>query len=261
MIKVRKEQLHLIASLFTGIEDSMVIACLQGYMGDAYVKTWRSPKAALIISGEYSFFGGDPLSEEGKYLAQHLFDVYNGDSSVGIFADQHPQWENTLMECAQNHPKAVARFGIAQKDYVFDMGLLQKYIDSLPAEFQMMPFNEDIYKQAMAEPWSQEFCETFASERDYLERGFGFAALYRGKMVSGASTMTVYDGGTEIQVATEESYRQKGLALPCAAALVKKCAERGIRPCWDAANLISKKMALKLGYEYKGEYTTIHMHP
>ena len=71
--------------------------------------------------------------------------------------------------------------------------------------------------------------------------------------------MTVYDGGIEIQVATDEKYRRHGLALSCAAALIQECTIRKIRPCWDAANLISKKMALRLGYEYKGEYPTIHM--
>ncbi|MDY2920567.1 MAG: GNAT family N-acetyltransferase [Lentihominibacter sp.] len=34
---------------------------------------------------------------------------------------------------------------------------------------------------------------------------------------------------------------------------------RGIRPCWDAANEISLHMALKLGYEYNGEYSTVHL--
>ena len=111
----------------------------------------------------------------------------------------------------------------------------------------------------MGSDWSKEFCETFASADDYLKRGFGFAILDDGKLVSGASTMTVYDGGTEIQVATHEEYRRRGLAMPCAAALVRECAKRNTRPHWDAANLVSKKMALDLGYEYKGDYTTIHM--
>jgi len=48
--------------------------------------------------------------------------------------------------------------------------------------------------------------------------------------------------------------------MSCAAAFLLTCQHRGIRGCWDAANRTSRKMALKLGYEYKGEYTTIHMH-
>lgn len=71
--------------------------------------------------------------------------------------------------------------------------------------------------------------------------------------------MTVYHGGIEIQVATRESYGGKGLAMACSAALIRECVRRGIRLCWDAANLTSKHMALNLGYEYRGEYLTIQM--
>lgn len=260
MIEVKKNQMELIAPLFHGIEDSMVTACLQGYMGKAYIRTWVDPRAALIVSGEYSFFGGNADSEDADYLICHLFDVTPADSTVGIFADARPEWESALTKCRKNHPQPVPRFGIAQKDYTFDQELLQSYMDSIPKGFRLVPFDEDLYRQAMEAEWSREFCETFASSEDFLSRGFGFAAVKDGRLVSGASTMTVYDGGTELQVATHEAFRRKGLALPCAAAMVKECSRRSIRPCWDAANLISKKMALKLGYEYKGEYTTIHMH-
>ena len=260
MIRVKKEQMGLVAHFFEGIEDSMVIACLQGYMGTAYVRSWKDPKAALIISGEYSFFGGEAQSDDGNYLVEHFFDVNPGESSVAIFADQRPEWETALLGCRKNHPKPVVRFGIAQKDYDFDQERLQAYIDSLSPAYQLVPFDEDLYCQAMAEEWSQEFCQVFASAEDFLKRGFGYAVVDGGKLVSGTSTMTVYDGGAELQVATHEAYRQKGLAIVCAAAMVKECSKRGIRPCWDAENLISKKMALKLGYEYKGDYTTIHMH-
>jgi hypothetical protein len=259
MIPVGKQERATVAELFDGIEDSMVVAYLQGYMGCAYVRTSDAPQAAVLISGEYSFWGGDSDSEDAAYLVEHFFDANPDSESVGIFADACPRWEQTLMACKKNHPRTVPRFRIAQKDYDFDLEQLTKYRDALPAGFELVPFDERIYKTAMAADWSKEFCETFDSAKDYLQRGFGYAALKDGELVSGSSTMTVYDGGTEIQVATREDCRRKGLALPCSAAMVLECARRGIRPCWDAANEISKKMALKLGYEYEGEYTTIHM--
>lgn len=259
MIQVKKNQLNDVAFLFDGIEDSMVKACLQGYLGKAYVKTLISPKAGLIVSGEYSFFGGDPNSEEAEYLIRNLFKVNESESTVGIFSDAKPDWEKRLLAIPENNPVSVPRFGIVQKDYTFDDKVLQEYIDAIDEGFVIVPFNEDIYYQALKEDWSKEFCEIFSSAQDYLTKGVGFAALKNGKLVSGASSQTVYDGGIEIQVATDEKYKQRGLALACAAALIQECAKRKIRPCWDAANLISKKMALKLGYEYKGEYITIYM--
>ena len=225
MHPVEIEKRNTIAPLFEGIQDSMVIACLQGIMGQAYVAQETEPKAALIVSGEYSFFGGDPTSDDALELVRNLFQVNESDRTVVIFDDQ----------------------------------LLQRYMDAIPEGYQLAAFDEDLYHQAMAEDWSREFCEVFPSAEEYLNKGFGFGILKEGRLVSGASTMTVYHGGIEIQVATRESYGGKGLAMACSAALIRECVRRGIRPCWDAANLTSKHMALNLGYEYRGEYLTIQM--
>lgn len=92
MIQVEKTQLMQIASIFDDIEDSMVKACLQGYMGRAFVQTMNQPKAALIVSGEYSFFGGDPDSDDARYLARNLFSVVEHESAVSIFSEERPDW-------------------------------------------------------------------------------------------------------------------------------------------------------------------------
>lgn len=257
--KVEMDERKDIAELFEGIEDSMVIAYLQGYMGDAYIDKCPDPTVGMIISGEYTFFGGDPNSNLAGKLVKSTFKYNPGDETVAIFSDDKPEWENTILSVPENHPVSVPRFGIAQKDYEFDKKLMQSFIDSLPSGYEIKMFDEDLYRQAMSEAWSSEFCETFESAEDYLEKGFGYAAVKDGKLISATSTMTVYDGGTEIQIATHPDYRKKGLALPTAGAFILECMKRGIRPCWDAANEASLHMALKLGYEYKGEYTTVQM--
>lgn len=260
MIKVKKEELNEIADLFKGIQDSMVIACIQGYMGDAYVDRLPDPTTGLIISGEYSFFAGDAKGPQAFQLVDKLFILNPSTETVCIFPDNEPEWGNALMKVEKNNPKVVPRYGIVQKDYVFDEDLLKSYMNRVPEGYELRMFDENIYTQSLEEDWSKAFCEIYASASDYLNRGFGYAVLQDGKLVSGTSTMTVYDGGTEIQVATHPDFRKKGLAMTCAAAFVLECQHRGIRACWDADNQISKKMALALGYEYKGEYDTVHMH-
>lgn len=260
MIKVKKNEMYNIANLLKGVEDSMVIACLQGYMGSAYVDRLPDPTIAMIVSGEYSFFGGNANSEAAKELVRNIFDYIEGESSVAIYADDNLQWRDLLLSVSENNPVEVTRYGILQKDYEFDKDKLNNFIHSMPEGYELTRFDKQIYEQAMSEAWSMEFCETFDTVEDYLEKGFGFGAIYQGQLVSGASTMTVYDGGTEVQIATKEEFQRRGLAIPCAAALLLECMNRQIRPCWDAATLISKHMALKLGYEYKGEYSTVHMH-
>ncbi len=259
MIEVEKMQLSQVALLLNEFEDSMVKACLQGYMGSAFVQSMNHPEAVMIVSGEYCFWGGDPNSHEAKYLVRNIFSVAKPSSLIAIYLESELDWEKLLLTMTQYNPVVVPRYGIVQKDYTFNNSVLQSYIDSIPEGFELVPFNENIYHQAMEEAWSQEFCEIFLSAEDYLARGFGFAVQKNGKLASGASTMTVYNGGIEIQVATHKNYKRNGLALSCAAAMIQECVRRKIRPCWDAANLISKKMAIKLGYEYRGEYNTIYI--
>ncbi len=257
MQKVQKDEMGHIAALFRGVEDSMVIACLQGYMGEAFANRIPFPDFAMIVSGEYSFFGGDWGHSEVPMLLENLFSYIPGDVTTAIYADDAPGWRELLMKQEAYSPREVMRYGIAQKDYNFDLEHLQKIIKGLPTGYELRAFDRGIYQQAMEEAWSREFCETFASAEDYLQRGFGFGILYQGKLVAGASTMTVYDGGTETQVATKEGHQRKGLAMICAARFIIEAQARRVRPCWDAANLTSKHMALQLGYEYRGDYTTV----
>ncbi len=258
MHKITKEERQKVAHLFDGIEDSMVIAYLQGYMGDGYVDAFPQPIAGMIISGEYSFFGGDAKSPEAKALIAQVFDVVPEDETTAIFAEGKG-WEAALLSVEKNSPVEVPRFGIVQRDYDFDVSLLERISSQVPEGYEMRPFDKEIYEAAMEEEWSRPFCETFSSAEDFLTRGFGFAILKEWELVCGTSTMTVYDGGTETQVATREEHQGKGLALACSSTFVLECVRRGIRPCWDAANEASLHMALKLGYEYKGVYSTVVM--
>ncbi len=257
MLKVKAEEMGQIEELFAGIEDSMVIACLQGTMGEAFANRIPAPDFAMIVSGEYSFFGGDWTHPEVSEMLTGLFDFIAGDVSTAIYADTCPEWGDLLVSHREYSPQTVIRYGIAQKDYHFDEAYLVEIVSGLPDGYELTALDAGLYRQALIEEWSKEFCETFASAEDYLRRGFGFAVLNHGEMVAGASTMTVYDGGAETQVATKQEHQGKGLAMVCAAAFILEAQKRGIRPCWDAANLISKHMALRLGYEYRGDYTTV----
>jgi predicted GNAT family acetyltransferase len=69
-------------------------------------------------------------------------------------------------------------------------------------------------------------------------------------VVSIASTLTPFKDEFEIEVRTENSakYRQKGLATIVSSALILHALDKGYIPHWDAANEISVKLALKLGY-------------
>lgn len=260
MQKVKKDERRQMEGLFEGVWDSMVISYLQGYQGEGYVNKFPDPDFGLIVSGEYAFLGGEPKGDGACNMIENIFEYIEGDETTFIYSPENTGWRDLILECHPDRAEEVMRFWIVQKDYEFDETLLKAYVDSLPDGYEIVPFDRKMYEQAMQSDWSREFCETFEDADDYLNRGFGFGIMVQGELIAGISTMTVYDGGAEIQIATREDYRRRGLALPCAARFILEAKARGIRPCWDAANETSRHMAIKLGYEYNGEYSTVHMY-
>ena len=118
-------------------------------MGNAYAETLNHPRAALIVSGEYSFFAGDANSTDAMNLVRNLFDANKSESTIVIFDDDNPEWEKRLLSVPENNPVVVPRFGIVQKDYDFDVNMLREHIDALPEGFDLVRFDENIYNQAM----------------------------------------------------------------------------------------------------------------
>lgn len=244
-----------LAPLFEGIGDSMVIAYLQGYMGDCYVNKLPEPDYGIIVSGEYSFYGGN--ADMAEPLLANLFDYIPGEKSTAIYSDL--AWRDNHLKYPQNTPVEVMRYGIVQKDYDFDEAKLEKMAAAIPAEYKVQMFDKDIYNQCMQAEWSVEFVEGFESAADFLKRGFGIAVVRGGEIVAGAATQTVYDGGAETQLATREDQRGKGLAKAAAAAFVLEGQKRSMRICWDAANLTSLHIAQTIGFERAADYSTIHV--
>lgn len=258
--KVERAERMGIAKLFLDVDDSMITSYLQGYMGDGYVDKFPDPTVAMIVSGNFTFFGGDPYTYMAKELARYTFSLNSNEKTTAIFSDKAPGWEKILMSIPENHPKPCRRFGFLKRNYRMDPKYLISMMGDLPKGYTLVPFDKNLYLQAIKNEWSKPFCETFASAYDYLSRGLGYAVTKDGKLVSGTSTMTVCDGGAEIQVATHPGFRKKGLAIPSAAAFILECFKRGINPNWDAPDEVSLHMALRLGFQYKSKYKSVRMH-
>jgi GNAT superfamily N-acetyltransferase len=169
---------------------------------------------------------------------------------------QSEYWGILIEEKYENRFKKYNRYAIKKEKDVFKLNKLQSYIDRLPCEYELLPIDERLYNISGKESWSYDFCSQFSSYSDYRQRGIGFVILHLGKLVCGASSYTVYDGGIEIEIGTRQEYRQRGLATVCASKLILECLKRGLYPSWDAANKESLALAEKLGYHFDKEYVT-----
>lgn len=232
-----------VESLFAGWQETLIYSCLQKVMGRIYVTDPENPKSALAAIGDFRFLGGLPDAELIEKAAE----------SSGLLTPQNPAWERLIEQC---HPEAEkkSRYAI-KKNTAFCMERLKAFAGMLPEGYELKRIDSDLYDRCLERPFSADFVSVFESKEKFLKSGRGFVVLHDGRIVSGASSYTRYTDGIEIEVDTIETERGKDLATAACARLILSCLEEGLYPSWDAQNLISVRLAEKLGYEFDHEYT------
>lgn len=234
---------HAIAPLFDGWEETLIWSCLQGCMGYAIADNDQKPSAALITVGDFCFLAGVP----NHALA--------AKATAPILVPRDEEWGEVIESVWKNQVDKRLRYAIKKEPHVFDINKLTGYVNTLPDGCVLSLFDEEIYERSLREQWSKDFCAQFSDCNDYGKRGLGVAAIYRGELVSGASSYTVYHNGIEIEIDTKPEFRQRGFAAACAAGLILECLKRGLYPSWDAIDLRSVALAEKLGYHRDFPYT------
>ena len=101
--------------------------------------------------------------------------------------------------------------------------------------------------------WIESF---WPSQADFLQHGFGYAALIQGangepSLASLCISVYAADPEYELGLATVEAYQRRGLATCLADTCVAHCLARGWTPVWHcfAQNAASAAVAKKVGFE------------
>ena len=235
--------LHKIAPFFSEWQEAMIWSCLQGCMGYAIADNNENPSAAQIVNGDICFFAGAP----NESLA--------AQAAAPIIVPKNKAWEKTIESVLGGLVEKAKRYAIKKEPDVFDREKLIEFTTSLEERYSLELIDKEIYDLAIREDWSRDLCSQFADYDDYSKRGIGAAVIHQGKLVSGASSYVVYNGGIEIEIDTKPEFRQKGLATACGAKLILECLDQGLYPSWDAHDLRSVSLAEKLGYHLDYPYT------
>lgn len=138
----------------------------------------------------------------------------------------------------------------------FDTEALEKWQQSLPANYHLCPIVEESYERLAEEAWSQDLQGDF-SDFDQFQAagGFGFLLYLGEEIIAAVSTGLVYHGALEIEIATKPAYQRQGLAKILGARMIIEAQHRSLFPLWDAHNEASKKVAESLGYQCLGAYS------
>lgn len=236
------EDTSRVEKLFDGWEETLIWSCLQKVMGDIYVTDTEAPQSACARLSCFCFYAGRPDKE---------LVVTKPDGFV-IMVPGNDEWAGLIEDCYPDCKK-VTRYAI-KKDTVFDREKLQHMMSNLPAGYEIRDIDSDIYDLCLTDPVTADFVSAFGGKDSFLSLGRGKVIMKDGKIAAGASSFSRYKEGIEIEVDTEPSERQKGLAAIVCAALILDCLDEGLYPSWDAQNMISVHLAEKLGYELDHEY-------
>ncbi|WP_226577710.1 GNAT family N-acetyltransferase [Halobacillus litoralis] len=99
--------------------------------------------------------------------------------------------------------------------------------------------------------------EYWGSASEFLNNGFGFCMLSNGKVISEGTSIFCSNDFAEIDIATNEIYRGKGLATEISKAFICHSLENAKIPRWDCdvTNTSSIKLAEKLGFSSTSTYS------
>lgn len=235
--------------IFDGWDETMIWSCLQNVMGCIYGDSLKHPVSAAAVLGDFCFLGGKPKAEIV------LYGVEQSGRDFMILVPQNNEWGNLIERCFGNREKKVVRYAFQKKADIFDRTQLQRAIDLLPNEYTLKMIDEELFWQCKETDWCRDFTAQYENYEMYRKYGLGTVILKNGEIVSGASSYSAYLGGIEIEVDTRKDFRRKGLAFACSAKLILECLNRNWYPSWDAQNMWSAALAVKLGFQFESEYT------
>ncbi|ABX41682.1 GNAT family N-acetyltransferase [Lachnoclostridium phytofermentans] len=255
MYQLEEKDINLIRPFYEKSTDSTIYACLDGYMGKAFVDDKESTQHTIILQGDFVFpsnLGAFHEETAGRMIEDLLTykDKYNM-----LIVPQTTEWKKFFKD--SDKFSTITRYHLQSPSFEqFDPLKLEEYCNGLSKEFTFRRIDETLYEKVMSEDWSRDFCSNFSSVDDFLQHGIGILVMKGEEICCGASSYTAYRKGIEIEIVTEKDYRNLGLATACGAKLIQTCINEGKLPHWDAANETSVRLAMRLGYDYVGPYDT-----
>lgn len=250
MRELMKNEMNKIENIFEECNDTLVLSCIQGVMGRAWVDDYSNPKSVQVITADFCMFNGVANEE----LVRNIPIEYK--KNYIFMVPENNEWEKLIEKVYVNKYKRFMRYSIKKEGDIFDRSKLNEFIDKLPCDYKLFQIDERIYNEIINTDWAEDLCSNFSTYEEYKKLGLGYVIKYNDEIVCGASSYTAYKEGIEIEIDTKQEFRRRGLATVCAAKLILECLDRGLYPSWDAHNMASVGLSEKLGYHFNKEYVT-----
>ena len=235
---IESDDLNRIRYLFNDIRFFMGNSVLDGTMGEAYVDSLDNPKFAVLIVRSYCFMSGKIEKNELKKLIEDEFSDYKIIPSDYL--------KNLIEDVFKNSIFKGERYSI-NKTPNFNVSKLEKNINKIDKKYEIKKIDCDIANRIKKENFIN-------ITDDYEKYGIGYYCIHNNEIIGVASSNIFYKDGIEVNIKVKEEYRNLGIATSLASSLILECLNRNKKISWDAANVISVKLAEKLGFKFHSKY-------
>lgn len=254
IVKLEKKDYQEVLPLFQDIPygwDVFFNKIQEGY-GFILADNSTNPNVALAFLSGCIIYGGNPKYESAKDLIHYL-------EFQPLILPVTEAWGNLIKDVQADKVKTNSRY------YFPFSSLDQKILYSIELDtsndFRLVKIEEQHAEKLKEELGEEYHIYHFSSFKEFVNKGCGYC-IVKGDEICAATIAAVRSKNQiQIQVNTKEKYRHMGLATKTSAALLRYCLENEINADWDAANPISRKLAMKLGYKQSIPYHVLSILP
>lgn len=231
--------LNKLRDMFVDIRFHMGLSVLDGKMGKAFVDDIDNINFAMLLVRKYCFISGIINIKELEKLVKE-FELFEYKI---IPSDEIKQ----LIEKRYLHEVEKSQRYSIKKNVKFDIYKLKDYEQNCDEKYEFKLINEEISNKIRNEKFIN-------ITDDYEKNGIGYCCIYNGEIIGVASSNIIYNDGIEVNIKVKEEHRKNHIATVLASKLILACLEENKTVSWDASNMISVRLAQKLGFEYDSTY-------
>lgn len=246
MQELASNQFHIVSSLFNKIDHNIAVvhSVIEGKSpGRIFVNRVDAPTAAyLIFEGAFHYIGGTPANDAfNQAIISFLFEQFlpeQAEKELVLFAFT-TAWREKLD--ALLHPYGAIT--IHRKIFRFDYARFQVHAgwrEQIPDGFTLKHIDAELAEKH----------PDFKSIVDANTKRFGVCLMRGDEIAAVCSAVCVGGSEAEIDIFTDEKYRQQGLATIVACAFIEESLSRKLTPnwaCWPERKA-SVALAKKLGF-------------
>lgn len=116
--------------MFENMDSTIVLSCLQGHMGTAWVDNLENPKVAQVTVGIFVFYAGNPNTKEAEEL---LFNL--PDYTLAIV--NNDEWKLLIEKVHKGSTEKFQRYRFEKVPEHLDVSYIKNLLSTLPEGYEL----------------------------------------------------------------------------------------------------------------------------